>query len=224
MSAPDLSPAFFDAWVAMARRLGADPLDLARVAYAETGLLQRATDPRSNAGGIYPFMPSTLRGLGWTGTPEEFRAQNPLEQLPWVERYLVRYAPYLRNDGLVYVATFTPAYLARAAAGGDGFAIASEGDPIYDSNTILDRDANGTITVGDLRRHLEIMDRGPRYETIASEIRARSGVRVTGTARSVAVPVAIATAALAAWYLYGTTDGARLRRRTASSLASYGVA
>ncbi len=31
MSAPDLSPAFYDAWAAMAARLGVDPLALARV-------------------------------------------------------------------------------------------------------------------------------------------------------------------------------------------------
>lgn len=226
MSAPDLSPAFYDAWVAMAARLGVDPLDIARVAYAETGILQRATDPRSNAGGIFPFMPSTLRRLGWTGTPEEFRELSPRDQIPWVERYLAPYAPYLKNDGLVYLATFTPAYLADGANEGDGFVIARQGSKIYDQNTILDRNGDGAITVGDLRQHLLIMDRGARYDTIDAELRARGGGGRGGApapGRASFVPLVLALGLVGAYYLYATDDGAAARRRATRTLSRYGV-
>lgn len=215
MSAPDLAPDFYDAWVAMARRLGADPLDIARVAHAETAMLQRATDPRSNAGGIFPFMPSTLRGLGWTGTPEQFRELSPVEQLPWVERYLAPHAGYLKNDGLVYVVTFTPAYIQRAAASDDSFVIARAGSNIYDSNRILDRNGDGAITTGDLRVHLAAQNRGPRFATIEQELRARGSggsPAIAGAARRNFVPLAIALGALGTWYLYGTAEGRRLRQ------------
>lgn len=170
-----LGPDFYDAWVAMAQRLGADPIDLMRVAYAETGVSPTAHDPRSNAGGLIGFMPSTLRGLGWKGSPEEFRELSATQQVPYVEAYYRPYKGRLRDDGLVYVANFLPAYLSAAVAGGDSYVLTRQGEAFYDQNQILDRDGDGEITVGDLRRHLAIQDRGTRYDTIERELRARGG-------------------------------------------------
>lgn len=168
-AAPDLTPSFYRAWVTQLLAAGLDPFAVARVAYAETGMRQRATDASSNAGGIFPFMPATLKGLGWTGTPEEFRNLTPEQQVPYVVRYLKPYAPSLKNDGLVYVATFLPAYLKAASAGGDSYAFP---DKYYKDNAILDRNHDGVITVGDLRAHLAIQDVGARYEEIAANVRA----------------------------------------------------
>ena len=223
-----LDAAFYDAWTAMARRLGADPLDMARVAYAETGMNPRAFDPRSNAGGLIGFMPSILRGLGWTGTPEQFRELSAIEQIPYVERYYRPYVGMLRNDGLVYVANFLPSRLPRASVSDDSFVMTSRGDGTgyYDANRILDRDGNGAITVGDLRQHLAIQNVGSRYQAIESELRARGagsggGTSVLSAARSRISPLAIAALAASAvglWYLYGTDEGSRIRRRGERSI------
>lgn len=180
-----LGPDFYDAWTAMARRLGADPIDLIRVAYAETGVNPSARDPSSNAGGLIGFMPSTLRGLGWTGTPEEFRELSAVQQIPYVEAYYRPYKGKLHDDGLVYVANFLPAYLSAAASGGDSYVLTQRGEAFYDQNQILDRNGDGAISVGDLRRHLAIQDKGARYDTIEKELRAR-GARGSAIATGVA--------------------------------------
>ena len=219
---PDLTPAFFDAWTAMARRLGADPLDMARIAHAESGMNPRAFHPGSNAGGLIGFMPEILRGLGWTGSPEEFRQLSATDQIPYVERYYQPYRGLLRNEGLIYVANFLPSRLPRAAQSDDSFVVSQSGDPYYGSNRILDRNGDGRITVGDLRAHLAIQNRGGRYQAIESELRARgaggSSPTITPGGRRVpAVPAALlvlaAASAASVWYLYGTRDGARIRER-----------
>lgn len=173
MSAPDLSADFYDAWTAGMRGLGLDPLDIARVAFAETGMFQR--HPRNPQIGVWPFIPSTLRSMGWTGTAAEFTAQPPEDQVPWVVRYLAPNARFLTNDGLVYVDTFLPAKVRAASQSDDSFVLTSQGDGtgFYENNKILDRDGDGSITVGDLRTWLVTQDRGARWDTIESELRAR---------------------------------------------------
>ena len=221
-AAPDLDAAFYDAWTAMARRLGADPLDMARIAHAESGMNPRAFHPGSNAGGLIGFMPSILRGLGWTGSPEEFRQLSATEQVPYVERYYRPYAGRLNNEGLIYVANFLPSRLPDAARSDDSFVVSRSGDPYYADNRVLDRNGDGTITVGDLRAHLAIQNRGGRYEAIASELRARggggsspSGPAIAAARRAVPIATVAALAATGAlvWYFYATDDGARMRQR-----------
>lgn len=208
MSAADLSDAFLDAWTLDMRGLGLDPLDVARVAYAETGMYQR--HPRNAGIGIWPFVPSTLARLGWTGTAEEFTAQSPEAQLPWIVRYLHPYASYLTNDGLVYVATFLPAHLKAAAASDDSYVLTREGDGtgFYESNRILDRNHDGVITVGDLRRHLDIQDQGARYEAIAAALRARgaTGSRRVPLLVGIGLPT-LAGVALLAWGVWQALKG-----------------
>ena len=236
VAAPALYGDFYDAWTRMSRSLGADPLDMAKVAYAETAMNPRAFDPRSNAGGLIGFMPSILRGLGWTGSPEEFRQLTATQQVPYVERYYRPYAGYLRNEGLVYVANFLPSRLPRAAASDDSFVVSREGDPYYGSNRILDRNSDGSITVGDLKTHILMQDFGPRWNEITRELRARgaggrgaSQPSSTGARIARWLPVALLAGAAggAVWYLYKTPEGRRLRtgaeRRTDRGLAALAV-
>ena len=224
MSAPDLSPSFHDAWVAMARRLGVDPWALARVSFAETGMYQR--HPRNAAAGVWPFIESTLRRLGWPGTAVEFTALSPEQQLPLMERYLQPYRAYLRDDAMVYVAMFLPARLSGAFASDDNFVLTRRGENFYEANRILDRNADGIITVGDLRQHLNIQDVGDRWRTIDAEMRARGGGwSMPAPSRALAssgVPVAaavlLATGVTALWYLYAHSNGIRVRERAERSL------
>ena len=220
MSAPDLGDRFYDAWVALSRRLGIDPIALARVSFAETGMYRR--HPRNAAAGVWPFIESTLRRLGWSGSAVDFTALAPEDQLPYLERYLQPYAGRLRDDAAIYVVMFLPARLSAALAGGDGTVLTTRGDPsrFYEWNTILDRDGDGVITVGDLRRHMDIMVRGERWNTIAGEVQTRaSGVpgvlAAPGTALRRILPVAlVAGAGMLVWYFYATDEGARTRQRT----------
>ena len=225
MSAPDLSPSFYDAWSAMAARLGVDPLALARVSFAETGMFQR--HPRNAAAGVWPFIESTLRRLGWTGTAREFTELTPTQQIiPWMERYLQPYRSYLKDDAMVYVAMFLPSRLPGAFAGGDDFVLTRRGEAagFYEANPILDRNGDGMITVGDLRRHLDIQDVGDRWRTIEGEMRARGGGGSLPAPTAVAsrVPIAavvlLATGATALWYLYTDAKGIRVREGAERSL------
>ena len=227
MSAPDLSPAFYDAWTAMANRLGVDPLALARVSFAETGMHQR--HPRNAAAGVWPFIEPTLRLLGWTGTAIEFTALSPEQQiLPWMERYLQPYRSFLRDDAMVYVAMFLPARLPAAYASDDSYVLTRRGERtgFYEANPILDRDGDGAITVGDLRRHMDIQDQGDRWRTIEGEMRARGGGRsLPSPSNAMAIARApLATAALIAggaaaiWYFYYSPSGIRARQNAEQSL------
>ena len=224
MSAPDLSPSFYDAWVAMAARLGVDPLALARVSFAETGMFQR--HPRNAAAGVWPFIESTLRRLGWPGTAREFTELSPEQQIvPWMERYLQPNRAFLRDDAMVYVAMFLPARLQGAFSGGDDFVLTRRGEStgFYEANPILDRNGDGLITVGDLRRHMDIQDVGDRWRTIEAEMRARGGGRsLPVPAAASRVPVAavvlLGAGGAAFWYLYMNTEGIRARQRAERSL------
>ena len=235
MTAPDLSPAFYDAWTAMARRLGVDPIALARSSFAETGMYRR--HPVNRRAGVWPFIESTLHNLGWQGTAEEFTALPPEDQLQYMERYLQPYAGRLRDDAMVYVVMFLPARLNGALAGDDSFVMTSRGDGtnFYEWNPVLDRNGDGVITVGDLRTWMDTQDRGARWATIEGELRARGATGGPGRpsaaiipGRGSFLPLALAVGLAGAWYLYGTDDGVALRRRagrTASrTLARYGVA
>ena len=205
----------------MAARLGVDPLALARVSFAETGMYQR--HPRNVAAGVWPFIESTLHRLGWPGSAVEFTALLPEQQIvPWMERYLEPYRSYLRDDAMVYVAMYLPARLPAAYASDDDFVLSRQGDGTryYEWNTILDRDGDGTITVGDLRRHMVIQNQGDRWRTIESELRARGGGRslpvpvpTSAASRSAALTVVavLGAGAAAIWYFYTNADGIRAR-------------
>lgn len=223
MSAPDLSPSFYDAWTAMAARLGVDPLALARVSFAETGMYRR--HPRNAAAGVWPFIESTLHLLGWQGSAVDFTAQEPEAQIvPWMERYLQPYRAYLKDDAMVYVAMFLPARLPAAFASDDSFVMTRRGDSTgyYEANQILDRDGDGVITVGDLRRHMDIQDQGDRWQTIESELRARGGGQSgtptpsgSGAGKKLFAPWTVfllAAGAFGTWYLYATEEGVRVRQ------------
>ena len=211
MTAAGLDSAFFADWKAMAARLGANPLAIAAVAHAETGMQPAAFDPRSNAGGLIGFMPFILRGLGWTGTPEEFRQLSAREQIPYVERYYRPYARYgLANPGIVYAFNFLPARAQRVVSQGDAGVLTRAGESYYDVNRILDRNGDGAITIGDLRQHLAIQNRGARWNAIVEGIGSQYLPSTTDPRRALVAAAAIG--ALTWWYLYRTSSGVSLRR------------
>jgi hypothetical protein len=208
----DLSDEFFERWVDGMNELDINPLDTARVAFAESGLRATSFHPGSNGGGIIGFMPSTLKGLGWSGTPESFRKLSAADQVPWAVKYYRPYAPYLKSDALVYVANFMPALLKQAASEGPDFVLAAQGGPyagIYKDNKILDRNNDGKITVDDLSKHLDIQDQGARYQAIEQRLVSMGGSRrsklVAGVKKH--TNLILFAAGIGAFYWYASEKG-----------------
>lgn len=176
---PDHSDLFYLRWLDMCTRLSVDPFDLLRVAYSESGCRASAHNPNGHASGLIQFMPDTLLGLGWTNGHEAFRLLSAAEQVPWVERYMRRYGPWCRSDALCYVAVFLPALGPKVAEMGDEFVLCGHRGPLawaYAANRVLDRNADGSITVADLSQQLAHQCVGARWDAIVWRMRQAMGL------------------------------------------------
>lgn len=108
--------AFLNPFIAMCKRLNADPGDMLGKMASESGLLPNKV-AGSGAVGLIQFIPSTWAGLG-TGKPHSWlRTASGIEQLPYIEKFLkptFAKAPKGANGkvstGHVYVSTFLPAF------------------------------------------------------------------------------------------------------------------
>jgi hypothetical protein len=120
---------------------------LPSLALNQTGTLLRTT--RIRAGGLIGFLPSTLRRLGWTGTPEEFWKLSIGEQLQYVARFYQPWCNRIHHPGDLYLATFWPA---SVGASDDDVIAAPEGPHamVWQQNPGL-RGPDGTITAGSVR-------------------------------------------------------------------------
>jgi hypothetical protein len=84
-------------------RLRCAPEDLLGVMESESSVQPSAQNPKGNATGLIQFMPDTLKGLGWTAGPDEFKGLTAEQQLPFVERY---FAPHI-SQGLTSACAVT---------------------------------------------------------------------------------------------------------------------
>jgi len=102
----DHSWGFYEKLVALARRHNWQPIGILSVMQSEAGM--RANPPHNGpARGIIQFEPDILRGLGWSGTPDDFAGSLDAEaQLQWVERYYTGWASILpaNADALAFYA------------------------------------------------------------------------------------------------------------------------
>lgn len=175
----DLTDTFFLRWANACGRLGIDPFDLIRVAYSESGCRASAHNKHGNASGLIQFMPNTLLSVGWTKGHEAFRLLPAEEQVQYVERYYRPWCEHCKSAGLCYVATFLPALTKAAAKEGSGFVLCGLKGPLswaYQANTVLDRNNDGRITVGDLEEHIERQCKGSRYNAILWRLRQAMGL------------------------------------------------
>ena len=168
----DLSPVFFSELTAMCARLGCDSLDMLKVMFSEGGVRATAHNQASDASGLIQFIPSTLRGVGWTDGTAAFRQLPAEAQLPFVEKF---FQPF-KSKGLntvtrVYQAVFLPASL-DAGAGDDTVVCGQQGPfaAAYASNRTVDRAGKGFISVGDLRAAVENRARGSRWDEIVRRL------------------------------------------------------
>lgn len=160
----DLPDAFFTIGPRICAALGCAWADLLAVMFLESGCYSSACNKGSNASGLIQFVPSTLRGLGWTDTPEAFRQLNAAAQLPFVQKHFQPHAGKLDSLQAVYLVVFEPAHLDLRT---DTGAILAEADSaIAKANPAL-RDSDGAIRVGSLARAAKMSCKGSRWEEIA---------------------------------------------------------
>jgi len=178
----DLSDQFFTDILDVCRRIQCDPLDLLGVMMNEIGVKANARNPTSNASGLIQFLPSTLAGLGYPDTPDDFRQLNADEQLPYVEAFFQPYVHFgLNSAARVYLAVFLPSALKQNP--NNKTMIAQKGGlnaAIYDQNRGLDANFDGKITVGELQQAIERHYNSARWQEIAARLNDAQGSSPTG--------------------------------------------
>jgi hypothetical protein len=157
--------------VAMAARLQARPLDLARCWMSESGLRTTAHNPNGDAAGLFQAMPATLKGLGFPGDHSAFRALSVRQQLHCAEKYYAPHRGLLVSPGAVYLSTFLPALMSHAGEG--AFVLCGRFGPHqvwYQANSGLDANKDGWITVNDLTARIALVTTGARWTEFARRV------------------------------------------------------
>lgn len=168
----DLSDQFFQDIIDVCGRMRIDAMDMLGVMMAESNVRADAKNPNSNASGLIQFLPKTLIGLGWTGTPESFRRLTADDQLPYVEAYFQPYVHFVLNSAArVYQVVFLPSSLSLGSS--MDTVIAEKGGlnaGVYDRNRGLDTNLDGAITVGELQQAIERHYNSPRWHEIVKRL------------------------------------------------------
>lgn len=173
--APPITAAFHAAGVEMARRLGLSWVDLLLVMNFESaGINPGAANP-AGAYGLIQF--TNLKGVGWTGTVDEFLDLSPEEQLPYVERFLTPYKTQrLDSSRRIHQALFVPATLPEGSSP-DLVLVRRDGDrwggqeaKFYSYNSGLDTNGKGYITPSDLEIVELRASKTPRFQTVLDQV------------------------------------------------------
>src|SRR5579885_3389118 len=83
-----LGSKFWDKLSQISSSVNMNPEDLLAVMYYESGLDPAAHNKNGNASGLIQFMPDTLKGMGFQGDHQDFRALDANKQLDWVADYV----------------------------------------------------------------------------------------------------------------------------------------
>jgi len=168
---PNLTPNFYDKLVKITSELGMKPEDLLNVMALESGLNPAAHNKNGNASGLVQFMPSTLKGMGYKGSHDEFRGLSGEDQLDYVKRLIQGNMKF--NGGpftsapQYYVANFWPVGLKLPGIkAGDDAAVIVEKNP--ESVTAMSKDKKNP---GEVQYSKKYMDVGFRI-SVKSEIAA----------------------------------------------------
>ena len=142
----------------VARKIGVHPSDLLGLMASESGLNPQARN-KSGATGLIQFMPDTARGLG-TSTSALYN-MNRVEQMKYVEKFLVSTVPKNATPGHLYTAVFLPAFAKKSAdyvvAKRGGFTDSWGNHPAawYTHNAGLDMNKDGSITIAELGERIQ---------------------------------------------------------------------
>jgi hypothetical protein len=133
------------------------PVEAALAVYTSESNLNPAAVSLTNASGLAQIMPATLRDIGYSDTPAEFRKLGVADQAPWVQKlleYQIKIIGFTPKKALdLYVANFSP-----AAARSKSFVIYDSKKPAelaaYNANSGLDSKGKGNIDRNDLAAYL----------------------------------------------------------------------
>lgn len=138
----------------VAQKLGTTSHALLAVMKQESGVDPQARNKHSNATGLIQFMPDTARRLGTS--VEDLYSMDAVQQLDYVYKYYSMTGVGDGSVGDLYMATFMPKYIGYpdnhilGRSGENGF-----GGKVYAQNAGLDRNRDGTITVGDVKTSVQ---------------------------------------------------------------------
>lgn len=149
-------PDYFDTgwasvFVAGCQAIGADPGDVAGLLISESGFNPSAQNSIGCVG-LNQQCPGSQNFLG-DMTVDEYTQLTVSAQLPYVfayfQNWLTKYGLGSISGAELYQLNFLPATFQPGES--SSFVISQSGDPWYSSNTSLDPDGKGSITLGDLQ-------------------------------------------------------------------------
>lgn len=139
-------------------KIGANPADLLGLMASESGLNPQARN-RSGATGLIQFMPGTARGLGTT--TDALYGMNRVQQMDYVEKFLLKFTPKNPTPGHLYTSVFLPAFAKKPA----NYVVAKRGGfrddwghhpaSWYSQNSGLDMNKDGSITIAELGQRIK---------------------------------------------------------------------
>ena len=177
---------FYTKLAQMSNSLGLKPEDVLAMMQIESNINPQIP---SKAVGLTQFLPSSLRGVGFHGSPEDFRQLSGEEQLPYIERYFrtqlsLNGGPF-KSAAQMYVANLWPLALSYPdvrANNPNAVIISSHPEPnphrtvsiayeikSYYANRGLDLDKDGKITLGDLEKFINKVKTYSNYKQKLSE-------------------------------------------------------
>jgi len=175
---------FYQKLLQLSDNVGMKPEDILNVMAVESNLDPSAHNPNGHASGLVQVMPKFLSGLGFHGTPEDFRNSSASSQLNVVERLIknmmkVNGGP-LNSAAQYYVGNFLPVALKLPGVRqGKASTIIVSKNPIephlpnisiqqemkfYNANPGLDFDHDGNITYGDIQNVLKAAQNKKNYQ------------------------------------------------------------
>lgn len=135
----------------ISQNLGINPDWLMAVMAFESNLNHTAVNKKTNATGLIQFMPATAASLGTT--VEALKAMSNVQQLSYVEKYLMPYKGKMNKFTDVYFAVFFPAAIGKSD--NDVLQTSSlSASKIAEQNTIFDLNKDSKITVGEVKQSI----------------------------------------------------------------------
>ncbi len=108
----NLGENFYPKLVQLSSEVGLKPEDLIAVMVSESGMNPSSVEKKYKGSGLIGFMPRTLKGLGFTGTYEDFIKLSGEKQLDYVKKFIQSLpVKHFNSIGQYYVANIWPAAL-----------------------------------------------------------------------------------------------------------------
>jgi hypothetical protein len=188
----NLGANFYKKLIDVCKDVSMKPEDLLNVMAFESGIdPSKPNMAGGSASGLLQFIPSTLKGLGYKGSMEEFRAQSGEEQLQYVKKLIqenmrINGGQPFKSAAHYYVANLVPAALKIPGVREQNLntiILSKDGGHLpgvrkarerkyYEKNKGLDVGNKGYITFGDLQARLNQAKKNPEYIQAINNLRS----------------------------------------------------